>query len=124
MRFPVSFLSALVACFAVTSAGAQTLSFRCKNDLVNIGASKASALQKCGEPVAKDAFCKPADVNNANAAIDPNANANTKRGTVVVNNTCETVDEWTYNPGTGQFMTTLRFESGKLVTITYGDRVK
>jgi hypothetical protein len=34
------------------------------------------------------------------------------------------VDEWTFNPGYGQFMTTLRFESGKLVSITYGDRVK
>ena len=126
MRLSVTLVAALVACFAVTAASAQTLSFRCKNDLVNIGASKASALQKCGEPIAKDAFCKPLDANNTNAAIDPNVNAQTKpkRTTVVVNNTCETVDEWTYNPGTGQFMTTLRFESGKLVTITYGDRVK
>ena len=127
MRVPVTLVSALLACCAVTAVGAQTLSFRCKNDLVNIGASKVSALQKCGEPLAKDAFCKPADANsanNANVAIDPNANANAKRTTVVVNNTCETVDEWTYNPGVGQFMTTLRFESGKLVTITYGDRVK
>ena len=124
MRLSVSVLSALVVCFAATTVGAQTLSFRCKNDLVNIGASKASAIQKCGEPVAKDAFCKPLDANNANAAIDPTAHTNTKRTTVVVNNTCETVDEWIYNPGVGQFMTTLRFESGKLVSITYGDRVK
>ena len=123
MRLSITLVSALMACFAVTTADAQTLSFRCKNDLVNIGASKASALQKCGEPVAKDAFCKPVDANNANAAIDPNANNNTKRTTVVVNNTCETVDEWTYNPGYGQFMTTLRFESGRLGAITYGDRV-
>jgi hypothetical protein len=42
---------------------------------------------------------------------------------VVINNACETVDEWTYNPGYGQFMTTLRFESSRLVTISYGDRV-
>ena len=119
-------LMVLVACLTTASASAQTLSFRCKNDLVNIGASKASALQKCGEPVAKDAFCKPTHSNTGNAATDANANANTndKRTTVIVNNTCETVDEWTYNPGVGQFMTTLRFESGKLVTITYGDRVK
>ena len=124
MRLTVILVPAFVACFAVTAASAQTLSFRCKNDLVNIGASKASALQKCGEPVAKDAFCKPTDANNANAVVDTDAKTATKRTTVVVNNTCETVDEWTYNPGTGQFMTTLRFESGKLVAITYGDRVK
>lgn len=123
MRFSVSLMSAVLAVCAVASAGAQTLSFRCKNDLVNIGASKASALQKCGEPVSKDSFCKPADTSNALVG-DANANPQAKQKTVVVNNTCETVDEWTYNPGVGQFMTTLRFESGKLVTITYGDRVK
>jgi hypothetical protein len=126
MRLWVGLFSVVLASCVVASAGAQTLSFRCKNDLVNIGASKASALQKCGEPVAKDTFCKPAEANNANTATDPSGNShpNSKRTTVVINNTCETVDEWTYNPGIGQFMTTLRFESGKLVTITYGDRVK
>ena len=123
MRLLVSLVSAWVACCAMVPAHAQTLSFRCKNDLVNIGASKASALQKCGEPVAKDTFCKPADTGNA-LVPDTNAHSNAKQKTVVVNNTCETVDEWTYNPGIGQFMTTLRFESGKLVAITYGDRVK
>ena len=93
---------------AATPAGAATLSFRCKNDLVNVGDGKASALLKCGEPVVKDAFCKPADPAQPVRKPAP----------------CETVDEWTYNPGYGQFMTTLRFESGKLVRITYGDRVK
>ena len=122
MRFLLSALAAAVSGLLVHPVDAQTLSFRCKNDLVNIGASKTSALQKCGEPVAKDAFCKPTGANGTNAVA--NANVAAKQTTVIVNNTCETVDEWTYNPGTGQFMTTLRFESGKLVTITYGDRVK
>jgi hypothetical protein len=36
---------------------------------------------------------------------------------------CEAVDEWTYNPGYGQFFTTLRFESGALKSIKYGARV-
>jgi hypothetical protein len=44
--------------------------------------------------------------------------------TTIVNVTpCETVDEWTYNPGYGQFFTTLRFESGALKSIKYGARV-
>ena len=30
---------------------------------------------------------------------------------------CENVDEWIYNPGYGQFMTTLRFVEGRLVAI-------
>ena len=91
-------------------------SFRCKNDLANVGDSKASVAQKCGEPVYKDAFCKP-----ASEVTTPKPAAG---GTVINVLPCETVDEWTFNPGYGQFMTTLRFESGKLVSIKYGDRVK
>lgn len=106
----------LALCLASAGAAANTTSFRCKNDLVNVGDGKASALLKCGEPLVKDAFCKPQPVA-ATGAVP-------KGSSVVVNAACETVDEWTYNPGYGQFMTTLRFESGKLVSITYGDRVK
>lgn len=109
-----------------TPAMAETTSFRCKNDLVNIGDGKASALLKCGEPVRKDAFCKP--VTQPVVALVPNAPAvspSPGSTSVTVNvAACETVDEWTYNPGYGQFMTTLRFESGKLAAITYGDRVR
>ncbi len=113
--FRVGVLAA-TACVALTPASARTLSFRCKNDLVNVGDSKSSALLKCGQPVVKDSFCKPVEPPG------PGKAAGSTR--VIVNPPCETVDEWTYNPGYGQFMTTLRFESGKLVSITYGDRVK
>ena len=106
----------LIAASVFVSAQAQTLSFRCKNDLSNVGDSKASVHQKCGEPVFKDSFCKP--VERPVAAKDAQGNP------IVAPAVCETVDNWTYNPGVGQFMTTLRFESGKLVSITYGDRVK
>lgn len=107
---------ALVACMASTSAVADTRSFRCKNDLVKLGDSKASALAICGEPVIKDSFCKKPD---AKVLVTPPGGS-----TTVINNTCETVDEWTYNPGAGQFMTTLRFESGMLISIRYGERVR
>jgi hypothetical protein len=116
---PLNKTSALVfAALVILLAGgasAQTLTFRCKNDLVNLGASKASVLQKCGEPVLKDDFCKP---------MEATAYTRTDSKTTVVNvNTCQKVDDWTYNPGRGQFMTSLQFESGKLVSIKYGDRV-
>ena len=103
--------SALV--LACTAASAQTQSFRCKNDLVNVGDSKSSVLNKCGEPVSRDSFCKPVQ---APAAASPN-------GTVVQVESCQNVDDWTYNPGRGQFMTSLQFEAGKLVSIKYGERV-
>ena len=105
----------LCAVFAMASASAETTSFRCKNDLVNLGESKASVLQKCGEPVVKDSFCKP---------IEPAVTASSPNATVINVNACQNVDDWTYNPGRGQFMTSLQFEAGKLTTIKYGDRVK
>ncbi len=108
--FAVAGMLALINAPACMAASSDT--FRCQNDLVRLGETKSTVSQKCGEPVFKDAFCKPADkaptANNVNVSIAP----------------CESVDEWTYNPGTGQFMTTLRFESGKLVSIKYGARAK
>jgi hypothetical protein len=107
-----STLAALTLLAAALPAQAQSL--RCKQDFTQIGDSKAGVLAKCGEPATKDAFCKPVD-----RAVPLPA------GSAVVQVTpCETVDEWTYNPGYGQFLTTLRFESGKLVAVRYGDRVK
>jgi hypothetical protein len=41
------------------STGASAQSLRCKGDLAQIGNSKGTILQKCGEPVMKDTFCKP-----------------------------------------------------------------
>jgi hypothetical protein len=116
MRTLQCVLFAAAALAAMSGASAATLSFRCSNDLVQVGDNKSAVLAKCGAPVLKDSFCKPLPLRTA---VDE-----TKRGTVIVNAPCETVDEWTFNPGYGQFMTTLRFESGKLVSITYGDRVK
>lgn len=112
----------VAAAFVVAAAtlapwSAQAQSMRCKNDLANVGEGKASVLQKCGEPVHRESFCKP-------VAQTP-APSPGPGGTTVVNVTpCETVDEWTYNPGRGQFLTILRFESGRLAGISYGDRVK
>lgn len=108
-------LSTLLAAAVSAPAVAGTTSFRCQNDLVNVGDAKSSVQTKCGLPVLKDSFCK---------ADDGRPLPGRSGAKVVINNACETVDEWTYNPGYGQFMTTLRFESGRLVSISYGERVK
>lgn len=100
---------------ASSSAMADTRSFRCKGDLIKLGDSKASAMSKCGEPVLKDSFCKKTDAQVSTPSTG---------STTIVNAACESVDEWTYNPGAGQFMTTLRFESGVLTSIKYGERIK
>jgi len=61
---------------------------RCKNEAVNVGDMRSAVLQRCGEPVMKDSFCKPVE-----AAAAPT-------GTAVVQ-PCIRVEEWTYNPGRG-----------------------
>ncbi len=116
MQTAVSISLQCLAALCTCAAAQATSSFRCGSDLVQVGDSKVSALQKCGRPVATDSFCKPPQGQPGT----------TGRGTttVIVNNACETVDELTFNPGYGQFMTTLRFESGKLVSISYGERVR
>ena len=88
---------------------------RCKNESVNVGDTRSSLLQRCGEPVIKDTFCKP---------VEPMQGAPIGSGVVVAVPSCRNVDEWTYNPGHGQFMTTLQIDSGKVISIKYGDRVQ
>ena len=104
---------ALMSLAAATAAGAQTLN--CNRDFAQQDDSKATLLQKCGEPVFKDSFCKgPAPNVQLLAAPEP-----VRPGF----SGCETVEEWTYNPGSGQFMTMVQFENGVLKSIRYGNRI-
>lgn len=111
---PAAALLLSTGLLAAPAAAEGASTFRCGLDLLSLGESKAAAVQKCGRPVAKDSFCNPTLGSTGTAP----------RRRIAPNSTCETVDEWTYNPGYGQFMTTLRFESGRLVAISYGDRVR
>ena len=104
---------ALAAAALPPHTAAQT--FKCRDDLVSVGDSRATVLLKCGEPVAKDTVCRPLP------GPSPRPASGVRPGQIVP---CENVDEWTYNPGSGQFMTTLRFAEGRLVAIEYGERVK
>lgn len=109
-------LLATLAAGLLFAGGASAQSMRCGNDLVSVGAARAAVLQKCGEPVARDSFCKPVEIVTTTST-------HRHPSTIVRVPSCENVDEWTYNPGYGQFMTTLRFEHGRLAAISYGDRV-
>ncbi len=102
----------LVALCVGSQAHAQTQSFRCRNDLVNIGDGAAEVLLKCGEPAVRRAFCQ--------TPLSRNANGQGTRPRPDL--PCVNVDEWTYRPGYGQFVTTLRFEESRLRAIVYGDR--
>jgi hypothetical protein len=110
LLFPTAVLA------SVCSTSTNAIGLRCQNDIAQIGESKISVLQKCGEPMHKESFCKPL----VQTAPGPSAD---NKGTTVIVMPCEKVEEWTYNPGSGQFYTTLRFERGELQSIRYGDRV-
>lgn len=123
--------AAVILAFLASSlfTGASAQSLRCKGDLAQIGNSKGTILQKCGEPVMKDSFCKPVQETVSSAPVTtptvPNTSGSATASATanVTVNTCQQVEEWTYNPGYGQFMTMLLFEGGALKSIRYGDRV-
>src|SRR4051812_23727029 len=98
---------AFLASSAFTGASAQSL--RCMGDLAQVGNSKGTILQKCGEPVLKDSFCKPVQETVVGAPVTtptvPNSTGSSTTASTTTNvtvNTCQQVEEWTYNPGPGQ----------------------
>lgn len=96
----------------MTSGASFSESLRCGGNIARIGDGKADIQLKCGAPVSSHSFCKP--LVTAPAARDLVADASAA---------CMPVDEWTYTPGSGQFVTTLIFQNGSLSAIRYGDRI-
>ena len=89
-----------------------TQTLRCGGDIARIGDGKADIQIKCGEPVSSYSSCKPLVATpEARNLVDASSAA------------CIPVDEWTYTPGSGQFITTLIFQNGRLSSIRYGDRI-
>lgn len=97
----------LVAAVLGWSAVSNAQSTRCGSRLVSVGDSTESVREKCGEPVARSRRC----------VTDPDQY---QPGQVTA---CVDVEEWTYRPGYGQYVTTFRFEDGALSKIIYGDRM-
>lgn len=111
----------VAAVSATLSAPGFAESLRCKTKLAHIGDTKADVLDKCGDPVMTDSFCQPIAIAAQPQGVQ-NGNNNIQNNTVI--STCENIDIWTYNPGSGKFMTHLYFSRGELQSIRYGDRVK
>lgn len=100
------------------SGVAQADALRCNGDLAGIGDSKGQVFQKCGQPFFQDAFCKTPDQLQIIVPPSPPWPPQT------INVPCIMVEEWYYNPGSGQFITIMRFEQGVMTAIRYGDRVR
>jgi|WetSurSiteA1Bulk_404760.scaffolds.fasta_scaffold316634_1 hypothetical protein len=98
----------------VTAVHAQSL--RCNGDLAGVGDTKASLMNKCGKPALTDWYCKPVPQVWQQSGVPGGA-------PIPVAAPCERIDEWTYYPGYGQFVTTFRFESSVVREVRYGDRI-
>jgi hypothetical protein len=98
----------------------QAESLRCDGKLVKIGESKNDILEKCGAPLMIDHFCLPATTTTTQSTlVDDNIIQNN-----IVIQQCEEIDQWTFKPGKGRFITHLYFKRGQLSYMKYGERVK
>jgi hypothetical protein len=108
------------------SCGAQAESLRCDGQLASVGDSKAAIFDKCGEPQFRESFCA-ASTSGAYIAITPviaTVPVITAIPAAFSSHGCQRVDEWTYNPGSGQFLAMLQFERGILKSIRRNERAR
>jgi hypothetical protein len=110
----------LIYAFTTLTNTSLAASLRCQNKLVHIGETKADTVEKCGGPVFIDSFCRPIPPHLQTQGIQ-NGDDNTLKNVAIT--ICENIDIWTYNPGTGKFLTHLYFSKGHLESIHYGERV-
>ena len=95
----------VVSLVTLAFCAAANAGLRCNGDIADIGDSKASVLMKCGTPFFAQTFCMPLRYVDLDSSSDAAA-------AVILG--CFPVDEWSYNPGSGQFVTTMRFDAGRL----------
>ena len=93
-------------------AGAETL--RCAGGSIAEGDSRVSVAYKCGQPLLKDSFCAPVYYGGTlNPVPEPYASALVP---------CVLTDEWLYDRGPGNLVATVRFRSGTVASIRYGQQ--
>ncbi|XVJ70744.1 MAG: DUF2845 domain-containing protein [Rhizobacter sp.] len=107
-------LSALCTCLPFTAARGESL--RCNGQIASEGDSRLSLLYKCGEPLLKDSYCATVYV--------PRTVRPTHEAVLVQPGVCVPIEEWLYDRGPGNLMATVRFRSGVVQTITYGQGLR
>lgn len=90
---------------------AQADSMRCGSNLVSDGATQAEVLVRCGNPMLKNTRFETIsdEVKTNNTKPNPNA--------AQVRTITRTIDEWTYNFGSSEFMRLVTFVDGRLVSV-------
>lgn len=98
-------------------AGAQSL--QCGGNLVGVGESRFSLLQKCGEPAFKEILCIPVRPQDRYVQ-GPGGNLIL----VPVAPQCVPVEDWTYHRGAGNFLGVVRFGNGVVESVRDGERMR
>ena len=105
---------AIFGALALAAApAAQAESLRCNGQIIEVGDPRLSVMQKCGEPLLKDSYCRAVEI-----MPPPGARTPWYAGDLP----CRVVDEWLYDRGPGNLMATVRFESGRIQAIVYTQR--
>lgn len=103
---------ALVLLLTLAAPVAQAESLRCNGRSAGPGDSRLLVLRNCGEPALKDSFCAPLYLGSILQPV-PQPLAG-------VYAPCVLVDEWQYDRGPGNLSATVRFQYGRVQSITYG----
>jgi Fe-S cluster assembly scaffold protein SufB len=97
-------LLALTTALPITNVYADSVS--CSGGIISTGDRSTDVLAKCGSPDSKDSHVE---------AVTQRIDADTKQ-TVYI-----TVEEWTYNFGTNQFLRTIVLKNGVVAEIRTGN---
>jgi len=112
--------SALLCLFAFAHApGASAQSLNCGGSLSGIGDSKFSVVQRCGEPLSKEAVCVPRP--QVAWVLSPYPGG---RAQQVVTQQCVPMEDWVYHRGQGNFLGIVRFYNGAVESVRDGEKVR
>ena len=95
-------------------------SMRCGNRVISTGHTKAKVLITCGEPFLREVVEERGFAQTEGAIQKFGGEESTFSASTTSSLT--TVEKWTYNLGSNQFLRILTFEGDKLIDIELGDK--
>lgn len=107
--------AALALCTVLPAQASQSL--RCNGSLVGNGDSPVTLLQKCGDPIYRQAVC--VSMLQLGWVVTPYRPGSPA---AVLANQCVSMEEWTYDRGPGTFLGVVRIYNGAIESVRDGDR--
>lgn len=104
----------LAVSLVLCAGGAAAESLRCNGRIVSEGDTRLTVLRQCGQPALKDARCAPVFVG---PQLQPVPDA-----FIGFTVPCVPIEDWLYERGEGYLPATVRFRSGVVQAIYYGQQ--